>query len=304
MAMDERLITEGVALPRTFAGVPPEFARWESARVALLPVPYDYTTSYQAGARRGPQAILEASLYLEHFDEELGTEPYRIGVCTLPALEPQAAGPEAMIERIERTVDEIWHNEKFPIVLGGDHAITVGVARAIAKRHERFSVLQLDAHADLRDTYQGTKWSHACVARRIVELGGKLVQIGIRSLSSEDAAFIEQGSITTIYGRECRRDPRAAEGALASLEDPVYITLDVDVFDPSVVPATGTPEPGGLDWYTILTVLRRVFERHKVIGCDVVELSPVPGMIAPDFLVAKLVYKLISYWGFHQQQGG
>jgi agmatinase len=304
MAMDERLITEGVALPQTFAGVPPEFARWESASVALLPVPYDLTTSYQAGARRGPQAILEASLYLEHFDEELGTEPYRIGVCTLPSLEPQAAGPEAMLERIERTVDEIWHNEKFPIVLGGDHAITVGVVRALAKRHKRFSVLQLDAHADLRDTYQGTKWSHACVARRIVELGGKLIQIGIRSLSSGDAAFIEQASIPTIYSHECWRDPRAAEGALASLEDPVYITLDVDVFDPSVVPATGTPEPGGLDWYTILTILRRVFERHQVIGCDVVELSPIPGMVAPDFLVAKLVYKLISYWGFQQRQGG
>jgi len=268
----------------------------------LVPVPYDLTASYQPGARRGPQAILEASLHLELYDEELDSEPYQAGIHTLPQLEPVASGPEEMIRRVEQAVAEIGGAGKLPITLGGDHSITLGAVRALSAQYGQLSVLQLDAHADLRDEYQGTRWSHACVGRRISEIA-RLIQIGLRSLSREEAAFLEALKITAIYAHELTHDLRAAERAIAALSDPVYITLDVDVFDPALMPAVGTPEPGGLSWQVTLAILRRAFEAHRVVGCDVVELAPIPGLIAPDFLAAKLVYKLIGYWRKFQNRG-
>lgn len=285
-----------------FAGIPEEYSHWEGAQVVLLPVPYDLTASYRPGARRGPQAILEASPQLELYDEELDLEPYRVGIHTLPPLEPVAQGPEAMIGRVCQAVGEIAAAGKFPIVLGGDHSITVGAVRALIPRYGKLSVLQLDAHADLRDEYQGTRWSHACVGRRIDELA-RLTQVGLRSLSHKEAEFLKKSGITAIYARELSDDLGAAEQAIAKLSDPVYITLDMDVFDPALVPAVGTPEPGGLGWQEVIAILKRVFETHRVVGCDVVELAPIPGLIAPDFLAAKLVYKLIGYWGKFQNRG-
>ena len=306
--MDERLIAEGLALPRAFAGLPPEYSNWERARVALLPVPYDLTTSYQPGARRGPQAILEASPQLELYDEDLHMEPYGVGIATLPPLEP-LIDPEAMLARVERAVREIAQSARFPIVLGGDHSITLGAVRALVQQYERISVLQLDAHADLRDEYQGSRFSHACTARRIVELGCRVVQVGVRSLSRESAEFAGQsGAVTTVYAHELQEGLDPALRALDELSDPVYISVDVDVFDPSLMPATGTPEPGGLGWYDVLDVLKGTFERYDVVGCDVVELCPIGGLVAPDFLAAKLVYKLIGYWaagqGLSTERGG
>ncbi len=297
--MEERLIAEGLAAPRTFAAVPPEHSSWERSRVALLPVPYDLTTSYQAGARRGPEAILEASLHIELYDEELEREPYLVGIHTLPALEPLASGPEEMSVRIEHATKEILKGGRFPILLGGDHSITLGAVRALTAVHKELSVLQLDAHADLRDSFQGTKYSHACVGRRISEIA-QLFQVGIRSLCREEAEFLRSSNIMSLSAREWQRDPKASRRALDTLKDPVYITLDVDVFDPAIMPATGTPEPGGLDWQTVTALLRRVFEKHRVVGCDVVELAPIGGLVAPAFLAAKLVYKMIGYFSISQ----
>jgi agmatinase len=298
MGLHEKLVRGGPAVPQTFAALPPEFSDWERARVALLPVPYDGTASYVPGARRGPQAILEASPQLELYDTELQVEPYRVGITTLPPLDV-VIDPEAMLTRVEHAVSEIIQGEKFPVVLGGDHSVTVGIVRALKGRYSSLSVLQLDAHADLREEYQGSRFSHACVARRLVELGCPVVQLGIRSLTREEAQWLRESeamAVTTAYAQELAQDFTRAFQALDELSSPVYITLDVDVFDPSVMPATGTPEPGGLSWYDVLRVLRGTFERFEVIGCDLVELAPIGGLVAPDFLAARLVYKLIGYW--------
>jgi agmatinase len=295
--MEERLIAEGITSPQAFAGLPPEHSNWERARVAIIPVPYDLTASYRSGARLGPQAILEASRQLELYDEELGMEPYRVGICTLPPLEPAAAGPEQMIARVERVVSEVLATGKLPLLLGGDHSITLGAVRALTSS-ERLSVLQLDAHADMRDEYQGTKWSHACVGCRIGELAG-LVQLGVRSLSREEAEFLKGSEITMITARSLLEDPRPAERAIDELADPLYITVDLDIFDPALMPAVGTPEPGGLDWQMVLALLRHAFETRRVVGCDLVELAPIPGLSAPDYLAAKLVYKMIGYWSLN-----
>jgi len=243
---------------------------------------------------------LEASLQLELYDEELDSEPYQVGIHTLAPLEPVAEGPKAMIERVRRAVGEIAKAGKFPLVLGGDHSITLGAVQALSSHYGKLSVLQLDAHADLRDEYQGTRWSHACVGRRIGELA-RLTQIGLRSLSREEAEFLKSSDITAIYAHELSQG--AVERVIDDLGDPVYLTLDMDVFDPALVPAVGTPEPGGLGWPVVLAILKRVFKTHRVVGCDIVELAPIPGLIAPDFLAAKLVYKLIGYWGKFQNRG-
>jgi len=283
------------SVPQNF--LPDECAAWDASKVVVLPVPYDLTTSYQAGARRGPSAMIEASGQLELYDDELETEPYQVGIHTLAPLESVVSGPDAMAQRVAGSVKHILEAQKFPIVLGGDHSVTHGVIQAIKGRYARFSVLQLDAHADLRDRYQDSKWSHATVGRRISE-HARLVQLGIRSFSIEEAAYLKRtdANVTSVSAKTWHQDSKAVDVALENLEDPVYITIDLDVFDPAIMPATGTPEPGGLHWYQALAVLKQVFSKHTVIGCDVVELAPVPGMVAPDFLAAKLVYKLIGYW--------
>ena len=222
------------------------------------------------------------------------TEPYRAGIHTLPALEPLASGPEAMSARVEEIVGRLLAADKLPILLGGEHSLTIGAVRALSGQGEKLSVLQLDAHADLREEYEGTPFSHACVGRRIAERA-RLVQLGVRSLSAAEADYLRHAQVTTVYAREWLEDEQSAERALAELDDPVYITIDLDVFDPAIMPATGTPEPGGLGWYAVLRLLRRVCRTHRVLGVDLVELAPLPGQVAPDFLAAKLVYKLIGY---------
>lgn len=286
---------QGIAF--NFGALPDLHAGWEQARVAILPIPYDLTTSYQPGARRGPQAIIEASGQLELYDAELDDEPYQAGIHTLPALHPTVSGPQDMSRQIQVAFERLLDAGKFPVVLGGDHSVSHGVIQALAKRLGKFSVLQLDAHADLRDEYQGSRWSHACIGRRIVECA-RLVQIGIRSLSIEEADFIKSKpkNLFSISAAALHEDPQAGIRALKHLQGPVYVTIDADAFDPAIMPATGTPEPGGLSWFQALELLRQTFEHHDVLGCDVVELAPLPGTVAPDFLAAKLVYKLIGYW--------
>lgn len=267
---------------------------------SVLPVPYDLTASYLSGARNGPRAIIEASTHMELYDEELGCEPYVAGIETLPFLEPTALGPEAMIKKVRARVQGMLGKAGvIPVILGGEHSITLGFVEALLKRHPKLSVLQLDAHADLRDQYQDSPYNHACVARRIAERC-PVVQVGIRSLSVEEARFLrskKSGNIKTHYAADTLKAlSEDRVGALMrGLTDTVCITIDLDVFDPSIMPATGTPEPGGLLWYDVLKILKEAISGRTVAGFDVVELCPMPGSIAPDFLTAKLVYKIMGY---------
>jgi len=284
--------------PRSFLGLGEQYSARDRARVALLPVPYESSTSYMGGTRYGPEAILRASRHVELYDHELDNEPYQVGIHTYPSLELTAAGPEAALAELRPAYAEVCARGQFVITLGGEHTITqVPVLYWADQLKDRLSVLQFDAHADLRDSFHGTKWSHACVMRRVVDRV-KPVGVGIRAIDSEERQLIDGLGLTMVYGEELGSDGWM-DRVLAALADNVYISFDVDFFDPAFVPSTGTPEPGGGTWQQAMTLLRRVFSERNVVAADVVELAPLPGIVAPDFLVAKLVYKMISYW----QQG-
>ncbi|NWF56405.1 MAG: agmatinase [Syntrophaceae bacterium] len=280
-------------VPFNFGGLPRDQSRWENSRVVFLPVPYDLTSTYLPGSRRGPLAILEASTHMELFDEVLGQETYRIGFHTLDALEAVAAGPGEMIDRVEKHVRKVVQAAKFPVLIGGEHSLTLGAARALTKKHPRLSFLQLDAHADLRVSYEGTPFSHACAGRRLSEIG-PLVQVGIRSLTRDEYLYIRKGAVKTLFGHDLAQTPDWQEEVCRSLLPEVYVTIDLDVLDPAIMPAVGTPEPGGLDWRSLTSLLHRVASQKKVVGFDVVELTPIPGLIAPDFLAAKLIYRFLG----------
>src|SRR5436190_5798365 len=277
-----------------FGGTTPNSSTFDNARVVFLPVPLDRTTSYVSGTRSGPHEILVASSHMELWDEETGADVHGIGLFTLPEMEFPFATMEEVIAEIRRVATEIVSRDKFPVILGGEHSITAPVGAAVAAKHHGVSVLQIDAHADLRESYMGTPHNHACAMRRTLE-HARTTQVGIRSLSPEEAAAAPTLPTAIFYDFNMRRDADWIERVVDSLSDTVYITIDVDGFDPAIMPATGTPEPGGLSWYEALALLRRVIERRTVVGCDVVELSPIPGQVAPNFLCAKLVYKILSY---------
>ena len=281
-----------------FLGIPADLKPVAEPRVAILPVPYDLTTSYQPGARRGPLAVLEASTHLETYDEELERETWEeIGIETLPAVVPDTSGPAATVKRIEAVARGIVKAGRFLVSLGGEHSITAPLVRAVRAAHPGLGVLQLDAHADLRREFEGSPFNHACVMHRVLDDGAPLAQVGIRSLTGEERTLIRERGICTVFAPEAVGAPVAdwIGRVLAALPEEVYVTVDLDVFDPAIMPATGTPEPGGLDWYRALDVLRRVARSKRIVGFDVVELSPIPGNVAPDFLAAKLVYRLIGY---------
>ncbi len=281
--------------PATFLGLEEEWSAPDRARVSILPVPYEATTSYLGGTRHGPGAILEASLHVELYDHELASEPYRVGIHTYPALELNAGGPEAALAELRDAYEEVCDLDHFVILLGGEHSITqVPVLYWADRFQDELSVLQFDAHTDLRDSFHGTRWSHACVMRRVVDRV-RPVAVGIRAIDVEERRIIEDYDLTVVYGEELGSQDWV-ERALGALGDNVYISFDVDFFDPAFVPSTGTPEPGGGTWRQAMALLRRVFAERNVVAADVVELAPIPGLVAPDFLVAKLVYKMVGYW--------
>ena len=285
-------------LPHTFLGLDEEASALSSAKSVILPVPYESTTSWGGGTSAGPGALLEASRYVELWDQELKTDPSTVGIHTLPALELTRAGAEAAMEELEGAYGAVFDaaSGRFLVMLGGEHSVSAPAIRAVAARQdERLSVLQLDAHADLRGSYEGTPASHASAMRRVLGVAD-VVGVGIRGISQEEMEVAEsEPGVTLIYADEMWEDDSWMDRALEALGDSVYITFDVDFLDPSLMPSTGTPEPGGGDWYRTLRFLRRVFRERDVVACDVVELAPTPGMPAPDFLAAKLVYKFIGY---------
>lgn len=297
------------APPHNFLGLPAEDADPKHAAVLILPVPYEATTSYLGGARNGPQAILDASRAVELYDHELDDEPYVIGVATLPEVHLTAAGPEAAMAELRRAYAKVLDRGKLVIMLGGEHSISgppiLEHAARLRKKNRKLSVLQLDAHGDLRDTWEGTPYSHACVMRRVAD-EVNLVQVGIRAIDVAERRLMRRrkDSITTIFAEEVAAGDQWIDRVLNAPGDDVYITIDVDYFDPSLVPSTGTPEPGGGTWYPTMRLLERVFKEKRVVAADVVELAPIPGMAAPDFFVAKLVYRLIGYHRTHGRRGG
>ena len=290
-----------VAPPDNFGALPEEYSRYESARAVVFPVPLERTTTYMSGTRNGPAAIIAASRNMETYDEELGLEPYKkIGIATLPAIDTQDGTLEKVLAELHTAELALLKDGKFPVVLGGEHSLTAPLVAAAARTFSGLSVLQIDAHADLREAYQGNPASHASVMRRVVEIC-PAVQVGIRSLSVEEAEAIpglhEQGLVRIYWAKDIVTAPLEAwvPRVLANLTDHVYLTVDLDGFDPAYVPATGTPEPGGLDWYQVTSLIREVSARKKIVALDVVELLPQPGDHASDFLAAKLIYKILGY---------
>jgi len=279
----------GPVCPRNFGGIMEPYSRLERARFAVLPVPYDSTVDWHGGQREGPKAIIDASQYLEFYDQDLDRETFRAGIHTLPDLQPAMASPARMVSRVERAVGWILDRGKVPVLLGGEHSITVGAVRALVGRYPDISVLQLDAHGDLRHSYLGTRYSNACTMRRLMELC-PVVSAGVRSFSYEEHVFMKE------KGLRCfRPDGIATADVLASLSAQVYITIDLDVLDPAIMAAVGSPEPGGLGWRETLELLKAVAGAREVVGFDLVELCPGQGPAACAFTAAKLAYKLMGY---------
>ncbi len=282
-------------MPRSiFAGVPPPYSDFDTAKVVILPVPYDSTTEWRSGARDGPQAIIDASRYLEMYDLELDRETYKVGIHTLPEVELLMSGPESMIQRVYEVTKELVLEGKLVVVLGGEHSLSFAAVRALKEVFPQLSVLQFDAHADLRDEYLGTKFGQACVMRRVSELC-PIAQVGIRSLCREEKEFLNRNKATPFYMSTVAEDKDLVKRILASLSEDVYVTIDVDVFDPSIMPAVGTPEPGGMQWQQVLDILKSVAHHKHVVGFDLVEFCPREGPISCAFTLAKLAYKFIGY---------
>jgi agmatinase len=280
---------------RNFCWLEPEYSDYATARVAVLPVPYDSTTTARAGTREGPQAIIDASADMELYDLAIDAEPYRRGIHTLPELAVHAGSPQAMVERVRQVAGELIDDGKLVVTLGGEHSIAIGSALAHVERLPNVSILYLDAHADFRDSYLDTPYNHACALRRIAEQGVPAVHVGMRSAEFDELGALREMGIPSFPAHTFRHPAEVAAQVVAGLRDEVYISIDLDVFDSGLLPAVGTPEPGGLTWYETISLLRRVIESRHVVGCDLVELCPIPGMVAPNFLCAKLVYKILAY---------
>lgn len=283
--------------PENFGGLSEEHSRYETSRAVIFPIPLERTTTYETGTRHGPAAILAASRNMELYDDELETEPYKqIGIHTLAPIDTMDGALEKVLAEVFTAQCGILDDDKLPVALGGEHSLTPPLVAAVAKKYQNLSVLQIDAHADLREEYQGNPASHACAMRRVVEIC-PAVQVGIRSLSVEEAQAIPHLNTKVYWAKDITRLPVKSWVAkvLDDLNPNVYVTIDLDGFDPAFVPATGTPEPGGLDWYQVTALLRAVATHKKIVGVDVVELLPQKGDHASDFLAAKLIYKLLGY---------
>lgn len=277
-----------------FLGPPAEYCDLARARAVVVPFGYEGGVSYGLGAADAPQAVLEASGQVEFYDDGVDAEPYRVGIGTLDT-PPIPEDPDAMVALLADLTDTLLSRGQFPVVVGGDHSITSGFVRSVAKRYPDFGVIQLDAHADLRDSYEGSPLSHASVMARVREFTPHTLQIGMRSMATEEARRIRQENLALCTMRRWRRGDFDLQAALAALPTTVFLTVDVDVFDWSVIASTGTPEPGGMLWDEALDLLQTIFETKEVVGCDVVELAFRPHDLNSPFAVAKLIYKMIGF---------
>lgn len=276
---------------RFYAGIPEENTLYESSEVVLVPVPYDGTSTYGKGADKGPEAILDASENMELYDIETDSEVYLQGVYIAPTV-TESSSPEAMVDAVEASIATYLEDGKFVTMLGGEHSVSIGSIRAFAKKYDDLTVLQLDAHSDLRPEYHGSACNHACALHEASKTTN-LVQVGIRSMDSVELPFLNKDKLFTSY--DIRSNNYWQEDVVNCLGANVYITIDLDVFDPSIMPSTGTPEPGGLLWNETLDLLKKVYRHSNVVGFDIVELAPLEGLSSPDFMAAKLYYKLLSY---------
>ncbi len=279
-----------ISIPYNFGVLDKEFLSYEDSSIAVLPIPFDKTSSWMKGSERGPKAIIEASMNMELYDLETNYEVYRNGVFT--AEEILSNNSEEMIKRVYDRATELIKDGKFIVALGGEHTVAFPVIKAHNNIFDDISILQLDAHSDMRDSYLGNKYSHACVMARVKEINDNIVAVGIRSLDSSELDNIDKNN--TFFARDIHNTKNWIREAVSKLNKNVYISIDLDVFDPSIMPSTGTPEPGGLKWYPVIRLLREVCANKNVIGFDVVELCPTENK-APNFLAAKLIYKLLSY---------
>ncbi len=278
---------------RSFSFPPAKFTDFKTAKVVVLPIPYDSTVDWRSGTREGPNAIIDASHFLEQYDHELGCYIHDVGIHTLPELIPSMKGPEETVGRVYTATKELLNKGKFVVMLGGEHSLTTGAVRAYSERFNKLSVLQLDAHADLRDEYEDTKYNHACVMRRVHEYC-PIVQVGIRSMGADDQKYIKGKKLHPFYAKEKPLSQAEEKSIVSALTDDVYITIDLDVFDPSIMSAVGTPVPGGMGWYEVIRLLKRVAREKRIVGFDVMELAPREGPSSCTFLAAKLTYKLIG----------
>ncbi len=279
----------------SYYGLTPEESAYETSRVVILPVPFGGTVTYGRGTERGPEAIREASQQVELFDEETRREPFRLGIHSAPPLPCARLRPEAMVARVAARVERYLADGKFVVTLGGEHSISAGATGPYARRHPGMTIVHFDAHSDLRDAYHGSRHNHACAGARMRE-HARLVQVGIRAQSPEEREAIDRGDVWTLFAYQMHATDWAPM-VLQAVPDgaPVYVSIDLDYFDPSIMPATGTPEPGGGEWYPTLRFLRMLSGHARIVGFDVMELAPARGMHAADFLAARLVYKLLGY---------
>lgn len=275
----------------TFAGIPSEFAAFESAEVLLQSIPYDGTSTWGKGADKGFDAFLEAAYNMELYDIETDSEVYKRGIHLLDELHGFEQ-PKEMFQATYQRTKELLHSNKFLTFFGGEHSISIGIIKAFYEAFEGLTVLQIDAHADLRPEYDGTPYNHACAVHDASK-NCNLIQVGIRSMDKSEKQFMNLEKVYFAHSIGNKEDWMLK--SIDQMTDNVYITVDLDAFDPSIMPATGTPEPGGMNWYTLITYLKKVFQQKNVIGFDIVELAPIKGLKAPQFLAAKLYYKMLSY---------
>ena len=275
-----------------FGDFEPEYTHPQTAKVAILPVPYDGTSTWVKGADKGPAAILAASYNLEFYDIETDSEVFRQGIFVESPVEGFKQ-PEQMVPEVRRRVEILLEKNKFPVILGGEHSVSIGAIEAMASRYENLTVLQLDAHADLRDEYEGSRYNHACVMARAKERC-PIVQVGIRSMDASEKANMDTGRVFFAHDICDGQDRSWIDRAVALPGDNVYLTIDLDVFDPSIMPATGTPEPGGMGWYDVVALVKAVCKHKNLVGFDIVELCPRENLWGSDFLAAKLLYKILT----------
>ncbi len=276
---------------KTFAGIEKKYAELENARILLQSIPYDGTSTWGKGADKGFEAFLKAAENMELYDIETDSEVYKNGIHILPVI-TENTSPEAVFQTVYKQTNAMLKTGKFPTFFGGEHSVSIGVIKAFYEKYPNITIVQLDAHADLRESYEGSQYNHAC-ALHDASRHARLIQVGIRSMDISEKRFLQSGNY--YFAREIFNNDIYLDGAISKMTNNVYITIDLDVFDPAIMPSTGTPEPGGLQWYPVLAFLKKIFKTRQVLGFDIVELAPRNDRPDADFLAAKLYYKMLSY---------